>query len=61
MMDKATGRTRSNVTFGWTFGAFSLLFKFTRVLLPRPKVPINGPAGIQASFDWQASGADGPS
>jgi hypothetical protein len=60
LIDKATGRTPVALTFGWTFGAFSLLFTFQRVLLPRPKVPITGPAGIQASFDWQGSGAAGP-
>ena len=30
-----------------------------RVFLPKAKRPITGPAGIQASFDWQGSGADG--
>jgi hypothetical protein len=59
LIDKATGRTPVALTFGWTFGAFSLLFTLQRVLLPRPKVPIDGPAGIQASFDFQGSGADG--
>jgi hypothetical protein len=59
MIDKATGRDPIQLSFGWTFEAFSLLMNFERVLLPRPKVPITGPAGIQASFDWQASGADG--
>jgi hypothetical protein len=60
LIDKATGRDPVALTFGWTFGAFSLLFTFPRVFLPRPKVPITGPAGIQASFDWQGSGAEGP-
>lgn len=60
LMDKATGRDPVQLTFGWTFGAFSLLFTISRVLLPRPKVPITGPAGVQASFDWQGSGAEGP-
>jgi hypothetical protein len=60
LLDKATGRTRS-LSFGWTFGAFSLLFTFERVLPAAFEAPITGPGGIQASFDWQASGADGTS
>lgn len=59
MMALATGRDPLELTFGWTFGDYGLLFTFQRVLLPRPKVPITGPAGIQASFDWQGSGAAG--
>lgn len=42
--------------FGWTVGAFSLAFALPRVFLPKPKLPISGPAGIQAQFNWQASG-----
>lgn len=59
LMDLATGRDPLELSFGWTFEDFGLIFTFQRVLLPRPKVPITGPAGIQASFDWQGSGADG--
>lgn len=59
MINKATGSTPVSLTFGWTSGAFSVLFTFQRVLLPRAKVPITGPSGIQASFDWQGSGANG--
>ena len=47
--------------------AAELEFAFTRptgesfsltahaVYLPRPRLPIQGPAGVQASFDWQAA------
>jgi hypothetical protein len=59
LLNKAKGREPVELTFGWTFGAFSLLFSYERAFLPRSKRPITGPAGIQASFDWQASGADG--
>lgn len=59
LLDLATGRTAFGLTKGWTFEDFSLLFTFERVMLPKPKRPITGPAGIQASFDWQGSGADG--
>lgn len=60
LMDKATGRDPIELSFGWTFEDFSLTFIFGRVLLPRPKKPIDGPNGIQCSFDWQGSGAAGP-
>lgn len=56
---KATGRTPVKITAGWVFGVHSLKFIFERCLLPRPKRPITGPGGIQASFDFQASGASG--
>lgn len=59
MLDKATGSDPIELTHGWAFKQHSLLFKSTRVLLPKPKRPITGPAGIQASFDWQGSGASG--
>lgn len=59
LLDKATGRDPVELSFGWSFEDFSLVFNYERVLLPKPKRPINGPKGIQTSFDWQASGADG--
>lgn len=59
LLDLATGRDPLELTYGWTFEDFSLLFTMERVFLPRAKRPITGPAGIQASFDWQGSGADG--
>ena len=30
------------------------------VYLPRPRVEISGPQGIQASFDWQAAKGNSP-
>lgn len=59
LLDLATGRDPFELTQGWTFEDFSLTFNWERVLLPKPKRPITGPAGVQASFDWQGSGADG--
>lgn len=56
---KATGRTPVKISVAWAFQQHSLKFIYPRCLLPRPKRTINGPAGIQASFDFQASGADG--
>jgi hypothetical protein len=51
--------TPIELEFGWTTGDFSLLFNMPRVFLPKPKRPITGPKGIQAVFNWQASGALG--
>jgi hypothetical protein len=59
LMDAATGRDPIELSFNWNFEGFTLTVTFPRVLLPRPKTPITGPNGIQASFDWQGSGADG--
>ncbi|UAK24184.1 phage tail tube protein [Sphingomonas nostoxanthinifaciens] len=53
----ASPPTPVELDFGWTSGAHSLIFSVPRVFLPRPKRPISGPNGIQAVFNWQASGA----
>ena len=37
------------------FGDFSLFFKFHKVYLPRPRIPISGPGGVQATFNWQGA------
>jgi hypothetical protein len=34
---------------------FSLLWTFHEVYLPRPRVPISGPGGVQTSFNWQGA------
>jgi len=59
MLDAATGRDPVALTFGWAFDNYSLLFTYERVFLPKVKRPIEGPGGIMATFQWQASGADG--
>jgi hypothetical protein len=33
---------------------FNLAWTFHEVYLPRPRLPISGPGGVQASFNWQA-------
>jgi len=33
---------------------FALTWTFHEVFLPRPRIPISGPGGVQASFNWQA-------
>ena len=38
---------------------FSLTWNFYEVYLPRPRIPITGPGGVQASFNWQGVYDDG--
>lgn len=56
MDDAAIAREPISLEYGWTFGSFGLTFKLPRVFLPRPKKSVTGPAGIQRTFNWQASG-----
>lgn len=61
LSDDASDQTPVELSFGWTFGdSASLIFRVPRVFLPRTKRPIDGPAGVQATYNWQASGAEGP-
>lgn len=57
LMAAASSGTPCALSFGWTNGVHSLLFNLPRVFLPPAKRPISGPKGIQAQFNWQASGA----
>ena len=44
------------IELGWTLpSGESLTFTIHAVYLPRPRIEISGPQGIQASFDWQAA------
>lgn len=63
LYDQATARTPCELTFGWEIDAnTSLVFAAPRVFLPRPKRTIEGPRGIQATFQFQsAKGAGGNS
>jgi hypothetical protein len=35
----------------------AVVFDLPRVFLPRKKKEVRGPGGIQASYDWRASGS----
>lgn len=59
LLDKARGKTPVALELGWVNGDASLTFALSRVFLPKPKRPIEGPRGIQAVFNFQASGAGG--
>ncbi|RSV44415.1 hypothetical protein CA234_03090 [Sphingomonas sp. ABOLE] len=49
------------LTFGWKNAVGSLTFSLPRVFLPRAKRAINGPGGILAEHNGQASGAQAAS
>ena len=56
LMDQALGGDPCELSFGYTLPAgesFSLTAH--AVYLPRPRIEIAGPQGVQASFDWQAA------
>ncbi len=38
----------------------SFIFTVHAVYLPRPRIEISGPQGVQATFDWQAAKGDSP-
>ncbi len=56
LIDAATNNTPVELTFGYTIDADrSILFTAHEVYLPKPKLSITGPGGVQASFNWQAA------
>jgi hypothetical protein len=56
LLDQAVSGDDCELSFGWTIDADkSLLITVHSVFLPRPKLPISGPAGVQAAFSWQAA------
>ena len=60
LYDKARSKTPVGLSFGWVSDSgASLTFSLARVFLPKPKRSVTGPKGIQAVFNWQASGANG--
>lgn len=56
LMDQARDGTPCELEFSYSLPTGeSLTVTAQAVYLPRPRLPINGPQGIQASFDWQAA------
>jgi len=56
LLDLAVAGTAIELIFEWSIATGKLLrFVVYNVNLPKPKLPITGPAGVQATFDWQAS------
>jgi hypothetical protein len=56
LLDLAIAGTPVELSFGWQISASeSLLITVHEVHLPKPKLPITGPGGVQATFSWRAS------
>lgn len=56
LFDQAIAGTPCTLVFAHTISAnASLSLTAHEVYLPRPRVSIEGPGGIQATFDWQAA------
>ncbi|MFM2240091.1 MAG: hypothetical protein RJA69_1465 [Pseudomonadota bacterium] len=56
LIDAATNNTPLELNFAYTIDATKrLTFIAHEVYLPKPKVSISGPGGIQATFEWQAA------
>ena len=56
LMDQAIDGTPAELEFAYTIdAATSFTLTAHAVYLPRPRVPLQGPGGVQASFAWQAA------
>jgi hypothetical protein len=61
LIDAATNNTPIELEFAYTISEnFFLIFTAHQVFLPKPKLAVSGPGGIQATFDWQAAKASSP-
>lgn len=59
LIDAATNNTPVELEFGYVIDADrSLIFTAHEVYLPKPKLAISGPGGVQAQFNWQAAKPD---
>jgi hypothetical protein len=56
LLQQAIDGVACSLTFGWSLSASaSLTVQVPRVFLPKPRIAIPGPQGIQATFSWQAA------
>ncbi len=61
LVNQAIAGTPCELVFGYSRpGGASLTLTAHAVYLPRPRIEISGPQGIQATFDWQAAKAASP-
>jgi hypothetical protein len=55
LIDAASSGSPVDLEFGYTVGTSSVMFAAHEVYLPKPKLAVEGPGGIQASFDFQGA------
>lgn len=56
LLDKATAGTPVALEYNYTKLLHErIVWTFPRVLLSKSKVPVDGPGGVQASFQWEAA------
>lgn len=61
LFNQAIAGTPCALQFSHTISAAeNFVFTAHAVYLPRPRVPIEGPSGVEATFDWQAALAISP-
>lgn len=58
--DQAETQEPVEISFGFVKDAANLTIDLARIFLPKVKNGISGPKGIQATYPYQASGAEGP-
>ncbi len=58
LIDDASSGTPVDLEFGYTIGSSKVLFAAHEVYLPKPKLAVDGPGGVQASFDFQGAKND---
>jgi hypothetical protein len=61
LITQAIDGTPCELEFNYSLGAnASFTFTAHAVYLPRPRIEIAGPQGVQATFDWMAAKAASP-
>ena len=57
LLDAAINGTASEITVAYSALATGETFEIVAhsVFLPRPRISVSGPEGIQVTFDWQAA------
>ena len=59
LIDLASNGTAVDLEFAYTIkDKLSLTFEAHEVYLPKPKLAVEGPGGVQASFDFQGAKND---
>lgn len=57
LLDQAINGESAAFAFGYSKGASSLTFAVPRLFLAKPTRQVDGPRGVQATFDWKAAQA----